>query len=90
MPIKAEREGSGSPECQRMEIKIPRKRTCRGFFFSRPIRKANTSLCHPLPPEKFDSLAPASGQPLVDLPRTGPDAWLWLGSHQPRRDRSLL
>ena len=28
MPIKAERDGA--PECQRREIKIPRKRACRG------------------------------------------------------------
>ena len=44
MPIKAEREGSGAPECQRREIKIACKRACRGFYFSRPIRKANTCL----------------------------------------------
>ena len=44
MPIKAEREGSGPLECQRREIKIPRKRACRGFYFSRPIRAVNTSL----------------------------------------------
>jgi hypothetical protein len=44
MPLKAEREGSGAPECQRREIKIPRKRACRGFYFSRPIRVANVSL----------------------------------------------
>ena len=44
MPIKAEWEGSGAPECQRREIKIACKRACRGFYFSRPIRKANTCL----------------------------------------------
>ena len=44
MPIKAEREGSGAPECQRKEIKIARKRASRGFYFSRSIRAANTSL----------------------------------------------
>ena len=44
IPIKAEREGSGAPECQRREIKSPRKRACRGFYFSRSIRAANTSL----------------------------------------------
>ena len=44
MLITAEREGSGAPECQRREIKSPRKLACRGFYFSRPIRKANTCL----------------------------------------------
>ena len=44
MPITAEREGSGAPECQRREIKIPRNHACRGFYFSRSIRKANASL----------------------------------------------
>jgi hypothetical protein len=44
MPLKAEREGSGAPECQQREIKIACKRACRGFYFSGPIRKANTSL----------------------------------------------
>jgi hypothetical protein len=44
MPSKAEREGSGAPECQRREIKIPRKRACRGFYFSRPIRATNVFL----------------------------------------------
>jgi hypothetical protein len=83
MPIKAEREGSRAPECQRREIKIPRKRACRGLYFSRPIRVANASLSAiRVNLGKFDSLAPAlscpSGQPLVDLPPTGPDALLWL------------
>ena len=44
MPIKAKREGSGAPEFQRREIKIPRKRACRGFYFSRSIRAANAFL----------------------------------------------
>ena len=44
MLITAERVGSGAPECQRREIKSPRKLACRGFYFSRPIRKANTCL----------------------------------------------
>jgi hypothetical protein len=44
MTIKSEREGSGAPDFQRREINIPRKRACRGFYFSRPIRAANTSL----------------------------------------------
>ena len=30
MPIKAGRKVSGAPECQRREIKSPRKRACRG------------------------------------------------------------
>jgi hypothetical protein len=42
--MQTEREDSGAPECQRREIKIPRKRACRGFYFSRPIRVANTFL----------------------------------------------
>jgi hypothetical protein len=42
--MQTEREDSGAPECQRREIKIPRKRACRGFYFSRSIRKVNTSL----------------------------------------------
>ena len=43
MPIEAEREGSGAPKCQRRKIKIPHKRACRGFYFSRPIRAANAA-----------------------------------------------
>jgi hypothetical protein len=44
MIMQTEREDFGAPECQRREIKIPRKRACRGFYFSRSIRKVNTSL----------------------------------------------
>ena len=90
MPIKAKREGSGAPECQRREIKIPPKRACRGFYFSRPIRAANTSLsairahlgnltryAHPFR-AAFGTLSRFARLWLVSPSRTDPDAWLWL------------
>jgi hypothetical protein len=90
MPIKAERKVSGAPECQRREIKIPRKRACRGFYFSRPIRAANASLsairahlgnltryAHPFR-AACGTLSRFARLWLVSPPRTGPDALLWL------------
>jgi len=54
MPIKAEREGSGAPECQLGKSKVRASPLAEIFYFSGPIRKANAFIsairanpCHP-------------------------------------------
>jgi len=44
MPIKAERESSGAPECQLGKSKVSASPLAEIFYFSGPIRKANAFL----------------------------------------------
>ena len=88
MPITAEREGSGAPECQRREIKIPRNHACRGFYFSRSIRKANASLS-PIRAHLGNLIRCANpfGAACGTLSRS---TRLWVGSPQPLGVRGSL
>ena len=88
MLITAEREGSGAPECQRREIKSPRKLACRGFYFSRPIRKANT--CLSAIRAHLGNLTRYAHPFRAAFGTLSRFARLWLGSLQPRSARGLL